>query len=360
MRKNTAGTGNVLRRWRISHQESGEGAEKGLDWTVVRVLLKKHQKSRLACRMHAQRAIKRAGYGEDAFCSHFAPASLKHVLHESAYWHSVDDSCCSPVLLALQSDILLQDYGRSKWSTWSLISSEKRQLTILGTATRSLQIGTFLSLMVRRRPSSTCWKSAQGRWASVRTPKQLAFARFEKEEIPGLPGEQLRPFWSKSHLPERGTNRGSALPNGGLGSSIKWQMSCVVLLLCMLFLKCMLTGFTIHRTVRSRFVFFAKRCQHLSSLRNQRPKVLGLSVLITQGTQWTSNLPRTQALTSALSRVPRWVMCGAFLRSTSPASASNVSGGASCGSSRGTSLTGSLSLLLCLVQIGKLPFPRRS
>ena len=73
-------------RWhRVANQESAAGVEHGIDWTVLRKLLKQAAKRALVAsglRTLCQGAIRRAGHGGDLLCPRCgAENSLRHVLH---------------------------------------------------------------------------------------------------------------------------------------------------------------------------------------------------------------------------------------------------------------------------------------
>ena len=78
-------------RWeRIALQESADGTQEGIDWTVPRKLLKESAKKPLVqsgLRMLFQGAIRRANHGGDAFCHRCGMANtLQHVLHDCIRW----------------------------------------------------------------------------------------------------------------------------------------------------------------------------------------------------------------------------------------------------------------------------------
>ena len=82
-------------RWeRIALQESADGTQDGIDWTVPRKLLKESAKKPLVqsgLRMLFQGAIRRANHGGEAFCHRCGMANtLQHVLHDCIRWAEVD------------------------------------------------------------------------------------------------------------------------------------------------------------------------------------------------------------------------------------------------------------------------------
>ena len=82
-------------RWeRIALQDSADGTQNGIDWTVPRKLLKESAKKPLVqsgLRMLFQGAIRRANHGGDAFCHRCGMANtLQHVLHDCIRWAEVD------------------------------------------------------------------------------------------------------------------------------------------------------------------------------------------------------------------------------------------------------------------------------
>ena len=104
-------------RWeRIALQESADGTQEGIDWTVPRKLLKESAKKPLVqsgLRMLFQGAIRRANHGGDAFCHrcgiggrHWAGSDLEGALSGSPGVLWCEGTCPQTVNAASGIDFL--------------------------------------------------------------------------------------------------------------------------------------------------------------------------------------------------------------------------------------------------------------